>query len=100
MNEVFILFLGVLLAWMAGWLFRFWNLSQENTRRRAARLILKRHGLTAHRYLATIGAEDAELRSALDTFALTGYIITDSEGRMVGKLIPTTSPLPQIVEND
>lgn len=97
------LFYGALLAWMADWLFSFWRRSQEDSRRRDARQILKRHGLTPHLYLATIGEDDQGLRSALDTFTFTGHIITDSKGQVVGKLLPTMKTGPHlrlVVSND
>lgn len=103
MNEMLMLFSGALLAWMANWLFSFWRRSQEDSRRRDARLLLKRHGLTPQLYLATIGEEDLELRYALDAFAFTGHIITDSKGQVVGKLLPTLKKGPHlrlVVSND
>lgn|SRR5690554_6542244 len=96
MNALLMLFTGMLLAWLADWLFRFWRRSQEGAMRRDARLILKRHGLTPQLYLATIGEEDQELRSALDSFAFTGHIITDSKGQVVGKLLPTVEKGPDL----
>ena len=103
MNEMLMLFSGALLAWMADWIFSFWRRSQEDSRRRDARLILKRHGLTPQLYLAAIGEEYQELRSALDALAFSGYIITDSKGQVVGKLLPTIKKGPHlrlVVSND
>lgn len=103
MNEMLMLCSGALLAVMADWLFRFLRRRQEDSRIRDARMILKRHDLTPRLYLATIGEEDQELRSALAAFACTGYIITDSKGRVVGKLLQTIKKRPHlrlVVSND
>lgn len=103
MNEILMLFFGALLAWMTDWLFSFWRQRQEDSRRRDARMILKRHGLTPQLYSAAIGEEDQELQSALDAFAFSGYIITDSKGQVVGKLLPTIKKRPHlrlVVSND
>ena len=86
MNELLWLFFGVMLTAVLDRLFWFWRRSEEARRRRDAAQTLKHHGLTPQLYLATIGIEDAELRSALDTFAFTGHIITNTKGEVVGRL--------------
>lgn len=96
MNELLWLFYGVLLAGVADWLLRFWHRSVERQRRSDAAQVLKRHGLTAQLYLATIGEEDLDLRSALDAFAFTGHIITNARGEVVGKLCPRVEKGPRL----
>lgn len=103
MNELLLLFSGVLLAWLADWLFGFWRRNQDEARQREAKLILNRHGLSPQLYLASIGEKDQELRSALDTFAFTGHVILDSKGQVVGKLLPMVKKGPHlrlVVSND
>lgn len=103
MNELLWLFSGVLLAGLADWLLRFWRRSEDVRRRSDAAQVLKRHGLTPQLYLATIGEEDPELRSALDAFAFTGHVITNAKGEVVGKLCPRVEKGPNlrlIVSND
>ena len=105
MNEFLWLFYGVLLAGGADWLLRFWRRSEERQRHSDAAKVLKRHGLTPQLYLAAIGEENRELRSALDAFAFTGYIITNASGEVIGKLCPRVEKvqgphLRLVVSND
>lgn len=85
MSELLWLVCGVLLAAMADWLFRFWRQNEDMQRRANAKQALKNHGLTPKLYLATVGEEDLELRSALDAFAFTAHIITNAKGEAIGK---------------
>ncbi|MDD2660668.1 MAG: hypothetical protein PHY54_13470 [Methylococcales bacterium] len=87
MNELLWFFCGVLLAGLTDWLLRLRHQSEERRNRIDAEKILKQHGLKPELYLATIGVEDTELRSALDTFAFSGYIITNDKGEVMGRLI-------------
>lgn len=103
MSELLLLGCGALLAVMTDWLLRFWCQSEDRQRRANAEQVLKKHGLTPHLYLATIGEDDPELRSALDAFACTGHIITDVKGKVVGKLCPRAEKGPHlrlVVSND
>ncbi|MDH2051303.1 MULTISPECIES: hypothetical protein [Achromobacter] len=79
---------GAALAAIGGWLLRFWRRSEDGRRRSYAADILKRYGMTPQFYLATVDEEDPELLKALDVFALTGYILTRTNGEAVGKLCP------------
>ncbi|EEU4336167.1 hypothetical protein FAR59_004633 [Escherichia coli] len=96
MNELLWLGCGFLLATMAHWLLRLWRQSEDRQRRQIAKQVLKNHGLTPQLYLATIGEEDLELRSALDAFAFTGHIITNAKGEVVGKLCPKVEKGPHL----
>lgn len=103
MSELLLFGCGVLLAAMTDWLLRFWHQSEDRQRRANAEQVLKKHGLTPQHYLATIGEDDPELRSALGAFAFTGHNITDVKGKVVGKLCPraeTGSHLRLVVSND
>lgn len=96
---------GILLAGISGWMLRFWRQSQEQQRMHEAKQALKQHGLTPQLYLATINTEDVELRRALDVFAFSGHIITNSDGEVVGKLCPKAESrqrpyLRLVVSND
>src|SRR5690606_36586620 len=79
---------GVLLATLVHVAFCAWGQGLGRGKSRQAREVLKRHGLTPQLYLASVGVDDLELRAALDEFSFAGYIITDKEGNIVGKLCP------------
>lgn len=54
--------------------------------------VIEKHGFEAHLYLPTIGhQDDQELWDALERLRLSGHIITDRTGSLVGKVekIPT-----------
>lgn len=88
MNELLWFGGGVLFAEITQRLIRFWRQNEDKKRREQSAQILKKHGLTAQLYLATIGETDDELRAALDTYAFSGYIITNVKGDVVGKMYP------------
>lgn len=95
-------FCAAVATWM-GWLWRSWLRGKERRRRSAAEQVLKRHGLTPQLYLATTGEYDTDLRAALDVFALSGYVITDAQGNVIGKLCPRFVKGPHlrlVVSND
>jgi hypothetical protein len=48
---------------------------------------LREHGIDAHLYLANAGCEDQELADALQLLARWGYIMTDTKGALVGKVV-------------
>lgn len=103
MNELVWLGSGVLLALVTDLLLKRWRDREHRQSRELARQVLKDHGLTPQLYLATVGEEDPQLRSALDTFAFTGHIITNSKGEVVGKLSPKAEKgrhLRLVVSND
>jgi hypothetical protein len=100
MNEFLWLFCGLLLGEMAHWMLRLHRQWEDERRRSDAKQVLKRHGLAPQLYLATIGEEigeeDAELLWALDSFAFTGHIITNTKGEVAGKLCPTVVKGPHL----
>ena len=87
---------GMLLAFIADWLLRLYRQSENTGARVKAEKILAAHGMTAHLYLATIGQEDGELRRALDQFTLTGHIILNQQGNVVGKVVPKAGKAPHL----
>lgn len=89
MNELIWLVSGVLLSLLFDWIIRLWRQRESRQRRTKAELVLKKHGLTPQLYIASIGIEDAELIEALYTLPLTGYILLDANGKIVGKLCPS-----------
>jgi hypothetical protein len=49
--------------------------------------VIEARGMKAHLYLAGVGSrDDTELSYALDTLNAAGFIITDSDGLLVGKV--------------
>lgn len=96
MKELLWFVCGVLLAEMTQWAIGFWRRREDRERRSRASKVLKRHGMTPQLYLATIGEEEVELRAALDTFASSGYIITNAKGEVVGKLCPRVNERPHL----
>lgn len=90
MNElIWIIIGGVLVFAMERIIERAWQGPERAARQNKAKSVLKKFGLTPHLYLPTSGVDDAELRDALDTFAFSGHIITNSAGEVVGKIIPS-----------
>ena len=88
MQPLLFVVVGMFLAFVAEWSLRFWRRSEQNDRLRFASLVLRRNGMEAYSYLAAFGAEDAELRAALETFEHTGKVVIDKDGSMVGRLLP------------
>lgn len=103
MNELIWLSTGLIFALATDRLFRFWQRSQADQRRREAVAVLKKHGLSPQLYLATIGVDDDELRSALDEFAYSGHIIMNTKNEVIGRICPRVVKGPQlhlVVSND
>lgn len=86
MNELGLVCIGVLLtlAFGAG----IWWIEQDELRQRRGKAdaILRRHGMRAERYIASIGEADIELRNALVEFERSGMIVLDSKGVVVGAI--------------
>lgn len=61
--------------------------------------VLDRYGLKAHLYLPSIGnRNNTELCGSLDALASAGYIITDSNGNLVGKVTSARLSNDEIAE--
>lgn len=84
-------FVGIM-AWDLGKMAyrKFFTKSQEeswNSERDEALDTIKKQNYDAHYYLPSIGSRDnEELSSALDSLAGKGFIITDKNGSLVGKV--------------
>jgi len=48
--------------------------------------VVAKHGLDAHLYLAASGVNDRELADALRFLSDRGYVVTDRNGNLVGKV--------------
>ncbi len=79
---------GVVVTVGVEWIYSFWQTAERAHRRADAKKLLAKNGLYPSLYLATIGIEDHELRSALDEYAFHGYIIFNSGGAVVGRIVP------------
>lgn len=64
-----------------------WGKTGSKDLKKAAR-VLERHGMTPQFYLPAVGEGATELRDALEFFAMRGYIITNEQGEVVGKICP------------
>jgi hypothetical protein len=74
-------------------------LMSEDAREKALDVIEK-HGYRAHFYLPTVGAQDdRELWEALETMRLAGFIITNQNGHLVGK-VATARPTSQEIAEE
>lgn len=61
--------------------------------------ILDKHGLKAHLYLPSIGNRDnRELCEAMDLLSATGYLITDNEDRLIGKVAQARMPRDEVAK--
>ena len=79
---------GMIAASVIDWTRGIWRQHVSRLRMDAANRILNQYGLDAYTYLAAFGAEDGELRSALESFELTNKVIVDKNGNIVGRLLP------------
>ena len=89
MDALHLIGAGVFLAFVTGWCWAFWRRAENNHAQADAEKVLAAHGLLAHAYLPTVGTEDAELRQALDQFAL------DRQGN-VCRLLPKAAKEPHL----
>lgn len=62
--------------------------SVQRARIREAEGVLARHGMQAGSYMPDVGADDMELRHALEVIAGSGRIVLDRRGNVVGHLKP------------
>jgi hypothetical protein len=86
MNELGLICIGVLLALALTTTLRWIDRDEARRRRSMADAILRRHGFTSERYVASSGVCDAELSAALEEFGGCGHIVLDGRGEVVGAL--------------
>ena len=84
-------FIGIMVWDLSKMAYRkFFTKSQEaswNSERDEALNVIQKQNYDAHYYLPSIGSRDnKELSSALDSLAGKGFIITDKDGCLVGKV--------------
>lgn len=96
MNGIDWFFGGVLLAMCVNFLLASWQRRDRALKIASARRLLEEHGLTPQLYVATIGQTDPGLRAALDVFASQGYVITEANGEVIGKLCPKVTKGPHL----
>lgn len=103
MEQFMWLLSGAFMMALINWSFGKWKQVSDIERRKSAESILKRNGLSAELYLATIGIEDRELRNSMDYFAFRGFLIMDRKDEIVGRLCPRVKAGPHlrlVVSND
>lgn len=60
--------------------------------------VLARHGFRANLYLPGVGVDDRELKNAMNTLAAKGYLITNNDGFLVGKLAAMNPTADELVK--
>lgn len=82
---------------------RFWRRSEDARRRQHAAKVLRTHGMEAYSYLPSFSADPGELRDALAVFDFTNQLVVDSDGRLIGRVLPKAqvqgSGLRLVVDN-
>lgn len=78
----------LVVCWAMDWGIRLWRCSEDERRRQAAAKVLRAHGMEAHTYLPSFSAEPGELRDALSAFDFTSQLVLDSNGHLVGRVLP------------
>lgn len=71
----------------------------DDKARESALDVLDDHGLKAHLYLPSIGKRDnRQLCEAMDLLSAAGYLITDKEERLVGKVAQARMTSDEVAE--
>lgn len=86
MDELGLIAIGVVLTLGALKFFRRIERDEQRRCRQLAESVLRRHGMTCVRYLASCGTTDPELTEALDLVAASGHIVINHCGAVVGDL--------------
>ena len=61
--------------------------------------VVSKHGMKAHKYFPGVGQrDDVELSTALDWFAANGFVVTDKNGGIVGKVATANMDSSELAE--
>lgn len=61
--------------------------------------VVSKHGMKAHKYFPGVGQrDDVELSTALDWFAANGFVVTDKNGGIVGKVATANMDRSELAE--
>lgn len=87
-----------MLNWFMDW--RLKRFSNAHKKERQAMLdVISKHGMKAHKYFPGVGQrDDVELSTALDWFASNGFVVTDKNGGIVGKVATANMESTELAE--
>jgi hypothetical protein len=88
MNELLIFLSGGAVALLIVKIYSDWRASEQRGRRQHAIEVLRTSGLSVHRYNSCIGIDNKALQEALSEFQLSGEIIMNDYGEVVGGVVP------------
>ena len=88
MEPLIFLITGAALMAIADKMIRFWASLEERREIANSNKVLAAHGMSAHLYVPSMGIDSRDLKSALEKSASSGKIVLDSDGRVIGKVLP------------
>ena len=84
--------------WYFNWKFKKLGIAHDK-QRKAMIDVINKHGMKAHMYFPSVRhRENIELSTALDWFAANGFIVTDENGDIVGKVATANMDSVQLAE--
>jgi len=87
-----------MLNWLMDWRLKR-SMFAHNKERKAMLEVISKHGMKAHKYFSCVGHRDeVELSIALDWFAANGFVVTDKNGGIVGKVATANMDSSELAE--
>lgn len=87
-----------MLNWFMDWRLKRFSID-HNKEFQAMLDVINKHGMKVHKYFPGIGhRDDFELSIALDWFAANGFVVTDKNGGIVGKVATANMDSSELAE--
>lgn len=87
-----------MLNWLMDWRLKRHSIAHDKELKDMLEVISK-HEMKAHKYFPGVGQrDDVELSTALDWFAANGFVVTDKNGGIVGKVATANMDRSEIAE--
>lgn len=87
-----------MLNWFMNWRLKRHSIAHDKEFQAMLEVVSK-HGMKAHKYFPAVGQrDDVELSTALDWFAANGFVVTDKNGAIVGKVATANMGRSELAE--
>lgn len=87
-----------MLNWFMDWRLKRHSIAHDKEFQAMLEVVSK-HGMKAHKYFPGVGQrDDVELSTALDWFAANGFVVTDKNGGIVGKVATANMDSSELAE--